>query len=357
MFATIRTAAAAVLTAALMTAAVGTTHAVDYNSDPLNCSSRVTGTLSANPQAVNSGAAVTVSWSVSEPALCAGEANYRVGTAFSSSTGVGKTGSRTYYPTATTTYRLWADFGGHQKVLSSKTVYVGGEIPVKVQLGNFNAVRAQEQGGNGDEPWLMVFPIFADGTTIDVNNPNAATVRVFSATRAHRNLNRVNVYNGAQFAVPADTGTFSTTMKPWRGLPTSLGKKASMVGLAVIALEEDGTPDSAATAGKDTAKSEIAKRVADVVKNAIKTQQAPTTSDLQQVQSSVQSAVVATMTRETLLSFGLAGVIDPDDFIGAGFVKFSQEEIEAAGSTGRTFTFTFNQDGADYRVGGKIFRG
>ena len=120
----------------------------------------------------------------------------------------------------------------------------------------------------------------------------------------------------------------------------------------LIALEEDGTSDAAASLGRAAAQAEIKKQL-DAL---IKTMQVPTDANISQIQQAVADKVVGAITQQTLAEFNLFGFADPDDFIGAQFVKTSMADLEAAGAAGVPVSMKFQKPGVDYRVSGVIRR-
>ncbi len=104
-------------------------------------------------------------------------------------------------------------------------------MPVTLQLTKFICHNADEDSffSNGDEPYLFVAAIYADGTTIQLGNLANATVRIQSPSKTHDNLGHNGVHAGNSFAIPSSTGHFSRSILPIGGLPESIGKSKSMV--------------------------------------------------------------------------------------------------------------------------------
>lgn len=328
-------------------------------ADVPDCFGRVWGTLTATPSVVESRNPSTLAWNARKPAGCLG-VSIRLG-----SVGVPAIGSQIVRPIVTTTYALTARVSYYDaelrkvvsasKVLARATVGVRGAMPVTMQLKRFRIDNADEDSwySNGDEPWLMVFPILIDGTTVDLADAAHSSARVLSAPRAHDNLDRSRLRAGSDFSIPVDTGRFATQILPVRGVPNDVGADLATVAFAVVALEEDWTPDSAARAGRSAARAEIRDRV-----NAlIRTLTIPDASSIDEIKAAVKSRAKAAITRATLASFGLFGFLDPDDYINAQVVQASYSAIRAAGTAGVPVNMTFAKSGVQYRVTGSIKAG
>lgn len=230
------------------------------------------------------------------------------------------------------------------------------EIPLMIDLNTFTALDVQEEGlltRNGDEPWLVVVPIIADGRTVDYANLAGSGARMYRATKSHENLGHLGVDDGDTFAIPASVGEFHTTLQPWRNLPTTEGKKAATVGLVVVALEEDLSSDAVA----DTVSSLVALAIKGEVDNLVKAGAAPTESGLAQWRADIADAVTDVAFDQSYENLDLPGLADPDDIIGVGFQAVTQAELEAAGSGGRAVDLTLIGDGAGYNVSGVVRRG
>jgi hypothetical protein len=59
--------------------------------------------------------------------------------------------------------------------------------------------------------------------------------------------------------------------------------------------------------------------------------------------------------KESLSSIsGIFSVVDPDDYIDAGFAMWSYQQIESAGSTGLPINLTFQKSGVRYSIAGLV---
>jgi hypothetical protein len=224
-------------------------------------------------------------------------------------------------------------------------------LPVTLELSDFTCQNADEDSwySNGDEPYLFVAAIYADGTTIQLQNLANSTVRIQSPSQTHDNLGRSKVKGNTHFRIPAATGRFSNSILPIEGLPGELGIQKSLVGIVVIAMEEDGSPTSAANAGRQA--------LIDALRNelniAVRTLHE---LDVNALKATVESAVRLAFRRETLSSISgiLTGIVDPDDYIGADFAVWNYEQIQNAGSAGIPINMTFSKSGVQYSVAGTV---
>ena len=275
-------------------------------------------------------------------------------------------------------------------------------LAIEMRLSNITSLDAQEDGAlsNGDEPYLMVFALFADGTTIKpkINIATRAleftgsTVRLMSSTQTHGNLplpyGHLKTGNGA--VVPPAVGTFATTIVPLgldvldqventpnipgvltvnTQLPTPETLMANtLVALVVIALEEDESP----TALADLLRQEAAARLKQKLDARLGSLVIKDPANVQQAKEAFNPEAIAALTTELKAELKAIGfefhqtdafnplkihqVADPDDRIGVQVRLFNYAQFLSAGAAGETFTILFNGDDASYRVVGAIRR-
>ncbi|MGB8702852.1 MAG: hypothetical protein WCD18_25835 [Thermosynechococcaceae cyanobacterium] len=227
---------------------------------------------------------------------------------------------------------------------------IPGSMPVTLQLTKFICHNADEDSwySNGDEPYLFVAAVYADGNTIQIGNLSNATVRVQSPLKTHGNLGRSGVDAGDSFTIPTATGRFSRSILPIGGLPTSQGKAFSMVGLVVIAMDEDGTSTSAANAGRQAFVNVLQAELNQAVRSL-------TLPDEATLRAKIKAAMTKAIRQETLSGIpDFFGVVDPDDYIGAQFSMWSYQQIENAGSAGLPIDMTFQKSGVKYQITGTV---
>jgi hypothetical protein len=225
-------------------------------------------------------------------------------------------------------------------------------MPISLQLTQFTCHNADEDSwySNGDEPYLFVAAIYVDGTTIKLSELSTAKARIKSPTATHGNLGKDHVKGGQTFGVPQATGQFSSSILPIDGLPEALGKEKSLIGLVVIAMEEDATPTSAANAGRKALVNVLQKEL----DRAIQTVTMP---DVNILKTKISNAMKAAIKKESLSSIsGIFSVVDPDDYVGADFEMWSYKQIEQAGSAGLPINMTFKSEGVHYSIKGLIKR-
>ncbi|NHC15674.1 hypothetical protein [Motilibacter deserti] len=342
------TAAAAAATAALL-AGTGAASADVRGGEPVlpACTLvQVTGAVAASPTVVQGGGTTNLGWQVTAPASCPGL------TITLNGASVAKSGQKEFHPLTTTTYNLTAKLGASSKPLGATTVAVDGQHEVDVKLSSFSAAQAGEGAfGGGDEPWLMVFPVFVDGTTVDAADLPGSWTTVFGTPYAHGNLGNVSVGSGTTVAVPQGTGTFlDNVMTPVRALSPSLGRQAAVAGVVVVALEQDGSSDASAGVARSMAQAGIKAKLDDLVA----TMPVPAPGNLAAYRAELKSRVLDAVSKDSLVGSGLFAGVNADDYIGAGFASSSLAELEAAGPAGRQIALSFQQPGTSYAVTGTI---
>lgn len=259
-------------------------------------------------------------------------------------------------------WAAWVD----PRVVSSQTV---GDLPVTVSLDRFYCHNAEEDdwGSDGDEPYLFVVVIAIDGNGIKIESLDNASVRIFTAPHAHGNLNRTGVEQGDNFAIPANTGQFSFNLKAVQPLgnllPLSLCKTITQVGVAVIAMEEDGTSDDAANKARKTIASSLQTQLDTLLRSKIKAAVAGgspevTAAEINGIVAAVQSKVVDSIKKSTVDNLNFVGMVDPDDYAGSNYGLWSYNDLEQAGWRGVPINWEFkdkpSSPGVRYGITGKI---
>jgi len=245
-------------------------------------------------------------------------------------------------------------------------------LPIVIKLDTFSCPDADEDDGwaDGDEPYLFVVVILADGTTINPLNFPGSSVRLRHKAKTHENLNLDGVDSGpGNYYIPPGTGRFETTILPVGLNVLNLipdGKKvetvtdAAMVGILVVAMEEDDSTDSTANAGRNALVSNLQKEL-DAIVHALKPS-ADTQLNPAQIMKDLKPKLTAkvedAMTHETLKNWwnpvGWFAIVDPDDHIDSDFESFTYKQIWEAGEVGVPFVLDFNGGGAHYEVYGRV---
>lgn len=249
-----------------------------------------------------------------------------------------------------------------------------GDLPVTVSLDRFTCHNADEDSwySDGDEPYLFVFVIVLDGYGIPFTSTSLeqarqqlgqARVRVFSAPRTHGNLNRTRVTAGQNFPIPSDTGRFDFWLKPVQPLPNILSlsqaKTITQVGVAVIAMEEDCTPTSTVNSARGKMVSLLQTKLNAMLQQKLGDALRGTTPKITQnevnsIVNSVKNEVVGTIKQQTLNSFNVFAMADPDDFVGVNYDLWSYNQLENAGWQGIPINWQFRAKGVHYGINGTI---
>src|SRR5437763_17191014 len=117
-------------------------------------------------------------------------------------------------------------------------------IDVRVELDTLKVITENE--GSPDEPYLWVVYITVDGTTINVANLAGSGARIHAPSGSHGDLGSASddMEAGDHVDIPDAIGRFDTSLIT----DAVIGPTLSSVTVAVVALEEDATKDSAAEA-------------------------------------------------------------------------------------------------------------
>lgn len=230
-------------------------------------------------------------------------------------------------------------------------MYKNSPMPIQIDLEKLHIGNSNE---NADEPYLIVFVLYVDGTTINPLDFANSTVRLQSPTKTHGNIPDEDQWGkdletGKVANIPRSTGHFETTIKPiglefaadLEDVDGSIGqsmKDNTMVLLVVVALEEDATATSAANAARNAAVQELQAK-ANAVIQSLTLQDLmkgnPPEFDIGQIQSDITSKAIAAAKEETidaafifslfspLAPWSIAQAADPDDYVGAGYKLFT----------------------------------
>lgn len=243
-------------------------------------------------------------------------------------------------------------------------------LPIVIDLDIFRCLEAQEDSvaSDGDEPYLFVVAIFADGTTIDPFNFPNSSVRLKSPLKTHGNLNIDGVDTGyGNYPIPNGTGHFETTILPIglnildlipAGKKVETVTKAAMVGILVVAMEEDDNSRYSANAGRNALVSNLRKELNKIIHNLKLSTDSQLDPDklVHDLKDKLTDKVEEAMFQASLTNlWGTLGAIaDKDDYIAAQFQSFTYGEIWGAGKPGKSISMSFKGDGAYYSITGGI---
>lgn len=242
-------------------------------------------------------------------------------------------------------------------------------MPVVVDLQSLNVINADEDG-EGDEPYLLVAVIYADGTTINPADFPNSSIRIDSAQAVHNNVPHKNHYgnplkSNTWAAVPDATGRFEKTILPI-GLEfvdvagPELLKNSTRIWILVVAMEEDGTSDKAAMAARNALINGLQKEVNAAVRS-MQLGQVSAAPDIAAIQARLQTEVLGAAKAETFsfmdpanAMLALDDVIDPDDLVGVAVAHISYNQILKAGKQGVPVQMSFKKSGIQYALTGKV---
>jgi hypothetical protein len=245
---------------------------------------------------------------------------------------------------------------------SSEALAATASIGVRLDLEKLKVVAKNES--SADEPFLWVVYIKVDGSTVTISDLAHSSATVHAPSGSHGDLGSASddMEKGESVNIPDAIGRWDTPLSTINGLPDSLANDLSLVSVLVVAVEEDGTKDSAAEEGRKalvkTLKSELNKAIqAGVKPNIAQLGEQAKNAVVDAVKSASVSAF-SFMPISSLLDIG--GIVDPDDFVGWGLAgPFTLGEIKTAGSNGKSFALTLTGKDASegkYEVTGRVRR-
>src|SRR5262249_4969687 len=161
-------------------------------------------------------------------------------------------------------------------------------MSVNLSLDKFRVVKTNE---SSDEPYLWVVFVKVDGSTLSLTSPTSSSVSIHAPAGSHGDLGSASddMDSGDVVTIPTDIGRWDTELGTVDGAAGSLPETLPSVGALVVGLDEDGTSDSAAEAGRKALVDALNKELTNSIRNGV----APSIAGItpQQIQDA-QNAVV-----------------------------------------------------------------
>jgi hypothetical protein len=234
------------------------------------------------------------------------------------------------------------------------------DLDVVVDINQIKCIDENDSFTN-DEPYVIVIPFFVDGSTVQVDQfvgggfgaKPSSSVTVLKSSKTHGNIKNGDDWcdegnNGKWYNIPASAGEFKQTMKPIS--PSVIGpmaKKVAIAGVIVAVVEEDGSTVQAANATRDA----IVSTLKDELLKAVFHQSFDVNKIRQKVITQAKNAAISA----TVQNLTVAGVVDPDDLMGADADTWTYEQLEEAGTGGIPISMRFkHKDDGDYEIKGKV---
>ena len=187
-----------------------------------------------------------------------------------------------------------------------------------------------------DEVYLWCFGLVVDATTIGNEN-------YFIKRKPDQGNLGTGLEKGESRQIPNDVGHITTTVTP-----INLGSKSvALVGVIVLAWEEDNTPNSKVVQAYDDSVPILKQHVTDRIRSL---NTGPLTQDeIKAIVSDLQKVIEKRF--KSAIHWYNPFSWDPDDFIG-----FAQmvEAVEAGQPLTKQIDFTFTGDDARYQVKGQL---
>lgn len=262
-------------------------------------------------------------------------------------------------------------------------MYNASPMPIVVDLKRLYIGNDNE--GSGDEPYLIVALVYADGTTINPLALSSSTVRVDSPTKTHGNVpdhdkNGDDLEDTSVANIPSGTGHFEGTIKPigldlvanMEDADGHIGQ-AMMDGTAVyvvvIAMEEDASETDAVDAARTAAINGLKTKANGIVQKIKLTDLMDGNVpefDPGVIQEQLKEKALSAAKNETMISgwwtpalapIYLDDLVDPDDYVGYGMRRFTFGELLAAAPSGIDFEVSMaSGEEGSYTVRGTIRR-
>ena len=235
------------------------------------------------------------------------------------------------------------------------------DLDVVVDINQLKCIDENDSVTN-DEPYIIVIPFFVDGSTVEVGAFSggggfaakpSSKVTVMKKSKTQDNIKNGDDWcdegsNGKTYSIPASAGEFSHTMKPISPEVTGpFAEKLPIAGVIVAVVEEDGSPTQAANATRDA--------IYNTLKDQLTLAMFQQKFDVNQIRQKIATQVKNAAISATIQNLSIAGIVDPDDLMGADVDTWTYDQLEAAGSGGIPIKMRFkHKDDGDYEVTGKV---
>ncbi len=248
----------------------------------------------------------------------------------------------------------------------------------KVKMA-FDSIKAKVKNeSSNDEPYIITFFFKVDGETYQLPmEPQHVGAEFRVHHDAHENLGQEFTHVDQVIPIPPHLGIFEATLSPIR--ISILGSESfvgGIIGVLVIALEEDATLDRTADAIHEDLNymipfeinailrqltpeivwekiTEIMDRGNATLSNLFTlTIQELLTERLIPAVSRIQSQLITTFANSETTNFNFFGLLDTDDVLGARYPYYSQESI-AANQMSIPLKLTFSANGT-YEMTGQL---
>lgn len=234
------------------------------------------------------------------------------------------------------------------------------DLDVVVDINQLKCLDENDSLTN-DEPYVIVIPFFVDGSTVEVGAFSgggyaakpSSKVTVMKKSKTQDNIKNGDDWcdegsGGKTYSIPASAGEFSHTMKPISPAVTGpFAEKLPIAGVIVAVVEEDGSPVQAANATRDA--------IYNTLKDQLTLAMFQQKFDVDQIRQKISTQVKNAAISATIQNLSLAGVVDPDDLMGADVDTWTYDQLEAAGPSGIPIKMRFkHKDDGDYEISGKV---
>ncbi len=258
------------------------------------------------------------------------------------------------------------------------------ELPVEIDLETLTI----GGDGSGEDPYLMVVVVYADGETVRPELVGAnltfpdSTVSLSSPSKTHENVPGGD--SGDRLTIPRATGHFARTLRPIdaHSVARDFGleltstqerrvRENTLLGILVIGMEEDALPTTeVVNASRVELLSELQKEFERIIRAVEIPISGPNEFEMpdlvaavQEVTGSIRKRLVESAKARTLEDLAdylvipgfptlilVPGIANQDDYIGYATAVFDYEQILQAGTSGLPIRLVLDQKFANDRA-------
>lgn len=231
------------------------------------------------------------------------------------------------------------------------------DIDARIRLTSVHCIDEGDGPGSA-EPYLWTVFFKVDGTTTSITPQLRLTGRatVVGTPGNHGDLPSHDVDDGEVITIPTVLGAYRTRLRPIP-LQQSVGSIrdiGGVLGVVLVLMEEDNTPNSAIAAGHRALDRAVRRALDALIPTLNVGHPEPTPQEIAALTGRVGKAVESAVRADLTVWDWVGGLGNQDDRIGSAVELFGHQALLQAGAPGIGFSRHFDSAG-EWRIGGRAF--
>jgi len=235
-----------------------------------------------------------------------------------------------------------------------------GNFKVEIKLDRIHCYDENDGPGNA-EPYLWTAFFKVDGETVVLKTDGDGPIKlvgiptVVTTPGNHGNLGTTDVDEDDNISIPAIIGKWTTTMRPIPFTRPLLGKTETdgLIGVCLILMEEDFTPNDAIAHGHNALNSGIRDGLAKILSQISLSHTEISNRDISNVTSTVTDSVKNAISSNVNIWEWIAGWGNQDDQIGSEVFRWSQTDLVHSSGAPIPFSHRWKHEG-DWEIFGHV---